>query len=295
MTNTVATQIAFKRILVPTDFSDVSRRALDYAEEVARKFGSELVVAHASQFLNPIAPPEALWIDQGRAQQLIVQQNEEQLEQIGEALRSDGFQAQTVSDIGPVGDEILRTAETRKVDLIVMATEGKKGFDRLLLGSDTEHVIRRAECPVLVIGPKAAAVGDQVWHPRNVLCAVDLAPSALPTAIYACQLSNEYHASLTFFHVEKAAREAKDDDLNQFDRALTDAVPPIKDRLHTWKTLVSEKDTGLAIVDEATREHADLIVMGAHGASGAAAHGLRGVAPHVFAEAHCPVMILPGP
>lgn len=129
MTNTATAQIAFKQILVPTDLSDVSRRALEYAKEIARKFGSRIVVTHVSQCLKPFTQPEDLWMDQ-RAQEL-EQLIEKQVEQIGEELRSEGFQAQIASVAGVVAGQVLELARREKTDLIILDTEAKKGLERL--------------------------------------------------------------------------------------------------------------------------------------------------------------------
>ena len=290
MTNTSTVQIAFTQILVPTDLSDVSRRALEYAKEIARKFGSRIVVILVSQCVNPLTPPEGLWME--RNAQELEQLTEEQVEQIGEELRSEGFQARTASVAGTVADQVLELARREKADLIILGTHGKKGWERLFFGSKAEDLVRCAGCPVVVIGPCVPPVNDQVWHPRRVLCPVDLDPGSIPIAIYAFQLSEELRASLTLLHVENVARETKEYDLAKFERSLAEAMPCEGKKGHTWKTLVADTAPDLAIAELAKAGHADLIMMGAHSGSRATAHWFRGIAPHVFAEAPCPVMTL---
>jgi nucleotide-binding universal stress UspA family protein len=290
MTNTATVQIVFKQILVPMDLSDVSRRALGYAKKIARIFGSRIVVTHVSQYVNPFTPPEGLWMEQ--SVQELEQLTEERLEHIGEELRSEGFQAQMASLTGGVDDQILDLASREKADLIILGTEAKKGLERLFFGSKAEDLARCAGCPVVVIGPCVPPVNDQVWHPRSVFCPVDLDPGSIPIAVYASQLSEELCASLTLLHVETVARETKEFDLAKFERSLAEAMPREGKRGHTWKTLVSDTAPGPAIAEIAKAGHADLIIMGAHSASNAAAHWFRGIAPHVFADAPCPVMTL---
>jgi nucleotide-binding universal stress UspA family protein len=117
VTSPIPATIAFERILIPTDFSDTSQRAVEYAKSFARRYGSHLLLAHVNQPANPITPPENIWIDQGMSQEQI----EEQLEQIGAELRSEGFQAQTISVTGTVQSELLSLATKERADLIVIA------------------------------------------------------------------------------------------------------------------------------------------------------------------------------
>ena len=151
--NTVA--VTFERILVPTDFSETSERALGYAKAIARQENSQLLLVHVNPPVNLVTPPEAAWIDEGEIQSA----QEERLEQSGAALRSEGFRARTISLTGPLYDELLSAVRQNEVDLIVLGTHGRKGYDRLLLGSDAEAILRQADCPVLLVGPRAGPPG----------------------------------------------------------------------------------------------------------------------------------------
>lgn len=278
--------IAFERILIPTDFSDASQRALEYAESIARQYGSHLLLAHVNEPVNLITLPEDAWTDQRRAQEQI----EQQLDQMGAELRSNGFQAETVSVTGLVASELLSLAAKESADLIVVGTHGRSGVDRFLLGSDAETLLRRAVCPVFVVGPKAPAAGDGAWSPKEVVCASNLDLKTAPIAAYAYRLACQYHATFTLFHVEDAGDEIRD--WPQFEKALTQILSDKLGSIHSLWREFSEKTTGLTIVDFAKERHSDLIIMGAHSASTVASHLLRGIAPHVFAEAPCPVMTL---
>jgi len=287
VTSPVPAIIAFKRILIPTDFSDTSQRAVEYATSIARPYGSHLILAHVNQHVNPITPPENVWIDQGMAQDQI----DQQLQQIGAELRSKGFQARTVSVTGVVQSELLSLATKERADLIVVGTHGRSGVDRLMLGSDAEALLRRAVCPVFVVGPEAPTAGDQAWNPKEVVCASNLDLKTAPVAAYAYRLAFQYHAAFTLFHVEDPAA-SEGQDWPRFEGALTQILSGKPGPIHSLWTEFSERTTGLTIVDFARERHSDLIVMGAHSASAAASHLFRGIAPRVFAEAPCPVMTL---
>lgn len=287
MTSPIPTTIAFEHILIPTDFSDASQRALEYAESIARQYGSHLLLAHVNAPVNVIALPENVWTDQRRAQEQI----EQQLDQMGAELRSNGFRAETVSVTGLVADELLSLATKERADLIVVGTHGRSGVDRFLLGSEAETLLRRAVCPVFVVGPGALAAGDEAWSPKEVVCASSLDLKTAPVAAYAYRLACQYHAEFTLFHVEDPAM-SEGQNWPEFEKALTQILSDKPGQMHSLWTEFSEKTTGLSIVDFARERHSDLMIIGAHSASAAASHLLRGIGPQVFAEAPCPVMTL---
>ena len=142
--------VTFEHILVPTDFSEISQRALEYAKVIAKLGNSELLLVHVNPPIDLITPPEAAWVDLSEVQSL----QEEQLEQSGAALRSEGFRAQAISVTGPLYDELLSTVKQYKADLIVLGTHGKKGLERLLLGSDAEAVLGRRIAPSFPWAPQ---------------------------------------------------------------------------------------------------------------------------------------------
>lgn len=288
MTTLAPVQITFEHILIPTDFSDLSQRAVEYAKAIARRFHSQLLLAHAYQPINPIAPAESVWVDQAQIQQELVKE----LEKAGAALRAEGFQAEALSLVGETRNEILSTAGQRKVDLIVMGTHGMKGFDRLMLGSESEDVLRHAPCPVLVIGPAVPPPPTNGWNPREIICATSLDPEAAPVAAYAYALAREYQAGFLLLEIEGSAGSGSTDDLSHFEAAFKQSLPGNLNFEAALQTLLSEKKTGETIVDVAKERHADLIVMGARTASAAATHFARGTVPQVFAEAPCPVLTL---
>jgi nucleotide-binding universal stress UspA family protein len=173
MPTTHPVAVTFEHILVPTDLSDVSRRALEYAKTLAKPGNSELLLAHVSPGANLITSPEAAWIDAAEIEGL----EEQELEQRGATLRSEGYRARTISLVGPLCDQLLSAIKENQVDMIVLGTHGRKGVERLLLGSDAEAMLRHAHCPVISIGPVVEET--KTWHLREGSAAwsrVDTAP-----------------------------------------------------------------------------------------------------------------------
>ena len=137
-----------KRILAPTDFSDVSKSGLRYALEMARDAGAEVIVYHAIDF-------GADWHNRG------AEYNRNLLENCRRVL--DRFLAENFADcidlvevrqvveFGAAHKNIVEKAADDGVDMIVMSTHGRTGVDHFILGSTAEKVVARAPCPVLVV------------------------------------------------------------------------------------------------------------------------------------------------
>lgn len=288
MTTMTSTQVAFDRILVPTDFSDVSDRALEYAKSIAKPANSELLLVHVNPPVNSISPPEAGWIDQNA----FLQGAEEQLEENGAALRSEGFRANAISVTGPFQDEILSLVKRERVDLIVLGTHGRSGLERLLFGSDAEAVLRNVSCPVLTVGPAAPPLGSQIWRPKDVVCTTTLDPGSAWVAAYAYTLACRLGATFALLHVHGSKTRSGDSDSGSFERALREHLPADLNRNPPLLTVLSDPRPEEKIVDFVRKRSSGLIVMGARTASAPATHLVRGIAPYVLAASSCPVMTL---
>jgi len=146
-------------ILVPTDFSEPSDAALDYAATLAAKVGASLHLLHvfedpyvtggafAAEMYAPIGPDlrESLY-------------QEAKARLAGRLVKIGGARFNATAEVysGPTAKAIAEYAKKNGVDLIVMATHGRGGMAHLLLGSVAERVVRTAPCPVLTIRTAAA-------------------------------------------------------------------------------------------------------------------------------------------
>ncbi len=140
-----AKSISMNRILVPVDFSDHSRKALEVANELAGVFDAQLDLVHV---LQNVAMPSSLGITYPSvANQEVHDRAKESLQKlVHDTPKADVF----VVD-GLPAHEITRLAQDRGVDLIVIATHGMTGFERFLMGSVTEKVLPLAPCPVFTV------------------------------------------------------------------------------------------------------------------------------------------------
>jgi nucleotide-binding universal stress UspA family protein len=138
--------------LCPTDFSEAAFVALKRAEELARHFGAELIVAHVIPtlpgphlFPDPQAP---LNFDVSLYQQELAIKAEEMLKDL---VSHHKVETRNLVTTGEAAPEILRIAQQEHADLIVIASHGLTGWRRLVFGSVAEKVVRQAACPVLTI------------------------------------------------------------------------------------------------------------------------------------------------
>jgi len=140
--------IEIQKILVPTDFSEYSQRALKYAVALAQSFKAKLYVVHVWEQSIVAAPTETfhaeIWVEAEKSER-------EQLNQLTQELRTKGIDAEPVFGSGIAHGEIVKTAKELEVDLITLATHGRTGLRHLVFGSTAEKIIRLAPCPVLVV------------------------------------------------------------------------------------------------------------------------------------------------
>lgn len=145
----------FQRLLLPTDGSALSRTAERHAIELAGALGAELVVLQVAPklsrtLLNPavaaarmdLKDVERFWIEAG---------DDYVAKVVGKAERAGVSARGIVSVSDDVAGSILAAARKHRCDLIVMASHGRKGVERLLMGSETQHVLTRGDLPVLVV------------------------------------------------------------------------------------------------------------------------------------------------
>jgi nucleotide-binding universal stress UspA family protein len=148
--------VRFQRILVPTDFSPESDRALEYGVTLVEKFGASIHVLHV---LEAFAGAEPLvWQFENR--RVVEEKVEEQAWiEIHNLLSTDEqkrLRATLAVEWGTPFAEIVRYAREKKIDCIAMGTHGRGRVEHLLVGSVTENVVRRAPCPVLTVPSQAS-------------------------------------------------------------------------------------------------------------------------------------------
>ncbi|HLG57492.1 MAG TPA: universal stress protein [Vicinamibacterales bacterium] len=302
--------IEIRRILCPIDFSDFSRRALDHAVVIARWYESTITLVHVS----PIVPLAAYAPGSGvvPSANLSPEERAALLASLKEFAAPDAaagvpFDYQLTE--GRAAAQILNAAETLSSDLIVMGTHGRSGFERMILGSVTEKVLRKAACPVLSV-PRSSL--DVVPVPplfKRILCAVDFSDCSMQGLHYAMSLAQEADASLTVLHVIDLPPEVSDvqgmmvggavsfqDYIAQAGedrrKRLKDAVPDaVREHCHV-ETVLATGTPYREVLRVAAEQTSDLIVIGLHGRGPVDLLFFGSTAQQVVRSAPCPVLTL---
>jgi nucleotide-binding universal stress UspA family protein len=150
--------LPWRKILLPIDFSDNSRRAFDFGAELARDSGAELSLLTV---VDDTFPYPELWAWDRPDEEYYRTMRERSLGQMEELLQSaPGIGAQRLVVRGRPREEIAAVAAEVEADLIVMARHGSGGIRAAIMGSTTESVLRTAPCPVLVLPPEPVSEGS---------------------------------------------------------------------------------------------------------------------------------------
>lgn len=138
----------YKRILVPTDGSEFARKAELHALFLAKVSGAEIIALSVSenQFITGISVTDEI----EQLNLILKDRCEEDLKEF-EEMNEDGVKISSIIREGSPANVILDVAVEEDIDLIVIGSSGKSGFDRFILGSVSDKVVNAAKCPVLVV------------------------------------------------------------------------------------------------------------------------------------------------
>jgi universal stress protein A len=142
-----------KAILVPTDFSEYSDKAIKQAADIAAQNGAKLYLLHVLGWIQQCAvdyciSAETIQSLYGESEKAAKKRMEEEVEKILSSKKID-----VVFDVkvGVAHDEIVKEQDEKKIDLIVIASHGRTGIRKILLGSVADRVLHEAKCPVLLV------------------------------------------------------------------------------------------------------------------------------------------------
>jgi nucleotide-binding universal stress UspA family protein len=196
-----------------------------------------------------------------------------------------------------------------KADLLVIGTHGRSGFERLLLGSVAEKVLRKASCPVMTVPsrlPDGVAAGPVLY--KRILCPVDFSDSSLHALKHAISLAQEADGQLTVLHVvehefENTAEMASVDEAgmtigdvltqreNALQRRLQEIVAGAPEFCRA-EALMTRGKPWREVLRVAEEQQSDVIVMGVQGRGAADLLFFGSTTQHVVRDASCPVLTL---
>ena len=276
------TNVSLAKILVATDFSEMSDRALEQALSLARDYNSRIFLAHILP-LDVQRVPEITEVSRGKMRRLA----QEGMERIVASNRLLSVPHEQIIEAGPLWPSIEALIKKHGIDLIVVGTHGKSLVHKILIGSSAEEIFRQARIPVLTVGPAAWREPLYGVKFKNILFATAFGVGAEREAAYAFSLAQEHHSRLTLLHVQQ-----RPDEEQAIVHQLQELVPAGVD-LHCLPLFrVEQGDPVNEIFRVAEDTQADLIVIGAKSRKGLAGHMPHTTAYRVVCRASCPVLTI---
>jgi nucleotide-binding universal stress UspA family protein len=292
---TAVNRVAISKILVTTDFSEVSDRALEYALALARRYDARIYLAHV------ITPDPFQFAEPQLAQatyEKVRQAAEEGITDILISGKLRGVPHEVLMEEGNVWLTLEQMIAKHEIDLVVTGTHGRGKVQKLLIGSIAEEIFRKADCAVLTVGPAVPNEQKKEVELNHILFATDFGPGAEKAAAHAFSLAQEHNATLTLLHVIESATAYTEESvarLREINVVRLQKLLP--EGSENWCKPEFRAVFGAAveeILNVARDTKADLIVMGAKARNTLAGHAPMTVAYNVVSKTTCPVLTVRG-
>jgi nucleotide-binding universal stress UspA family protein len=273
---------ASNQIIVATDFSPASKAAVRYAASLARHFNAQVTLLHVFQY----APKHRYSVSVEWMSESIRKEAVYKLEEGRRALVSLGVDAQTVMlDDGAVDQQIVSFARTHESPILVLGTHAVGGMERFVLGSTAEEVLRATPCPVFTVGPHVTPATTDSSRLQKILFATDFSNASFASIPFLLKLQKLSGSHIRVLHIADHSAPEQEE-LQRFEpvRTALQAADDV-DYLTLHASNVSQ-----AVVKEAERTSADLIVMGIRQAHEPAAHFAAKIAYQIIAASPCAVL-----
>jgi nucleotide-binding universal stress UspA family protein len=143
----------FGKILYPTDFSDVSKKALDFIKQLKKAGGKEVIILHIldEREIENISRYAKAYLDDEEVEKTREEAARKEAEQMKKELTKSGFDVKVRIEKGIPFRDILRVEHEENVSVVILGSHGKSCITEMFLGSVSENVIRKSDKPVLVI------------------------------------------------------------------------------------------------------------------------------------------------
>jgi nucleotide-binding universal stress UspA family protein len=296
----------FSRILFPTDFSEFSNQAMETALAWARRFGADVHMLHVVTVHNydPFNP------DMGFPEVNIAGSLQDAAErQMAEFADEAATVGPTITREIRTGfspwNEIVTSAADQEADLIIMATHGRKGLEKLFLGSTAEKVVEHTPCPVLLLRPLEQEATVPPEEIRSIVFPTDFSEAAGDAAPISFELAKELGARLTMFHcVEQdvpppyyaagitSIFELNDEVLTVAREQMAKLMPDGLAEELEHDFVIREGRSAQQLIEFASESATDLIIMATHGYSGLEQAMLGSTTDRVMRNTPCPLLVV---
>jgi nucleotide-binding universal stress UspA family protein len=292
----------FGRILVCLDGSDLAEQVVPYARVQASQFGSEVHLLRAIEK----RPREKVTTGSEGTEAAAY------LDTMAESLRKDGIAVTCATVEGTAGEAILTYSNRCKVDLIAMATHGRSGLGRAVLGSIASSVLRGSNAPILIIRPRETGVktAGEIQPLKKILVCLDGSRLAEQVMPFAASQTLRFQAQLVLLQVvsgpldyspgttgaapveDARLGEMTKEALNSAKAYLEQIAAPLRKQGIHVNTTATVGRAGETILGYAGRHGMNLIAIATHGRSGLGQALYGSVADHVLRESGLPIFLV---
>jgi len=262
--------MSIKRILVPVDFSELSKKALEIAQKLASLFDAVITPIHVHIPITEMDEPYALGMSSSVYQDFdkIEQNLKERLDELTRQFINAEMLQEPVIVFGNPAQSIIDASED--YDMIVMTSHGRTGFTRFLLGSVAEKVLRLAHLPVLVVEDES-----DIGNFEKILVTTDFSENSASAFPLAIEIAKKAGSKLHLLHILSYDQFDKDDESSTIEKlrrerlkvVANESFHSIKDSL-TYNVEVTQDSPHESILKHVKENSYNLIVMATVGRTG---------------------------
>lgn len=278
-----------KKILIPTDFSEFADKALQTAVSIAQKTKAEIILLNANEMAVAAMPiAEYYYYDKEKEQSYLRMVNEslnKTLQKIASEMDLGDVQVSTLVESGLLVDVVEEVCNRENIDLVVMGTQGATGMKEMLIGSNTEKVVRNAPCPVLAIPNKVA------YEFKTIVFPTTLRPDQEKAFQKLAQMRNVFNGKIHLLYLNNPANLPDETAIEERkNQLLSQAGLQNADVFVSQQNVFDEEN---AILEFARQVQADLIVMATHQRKGLAHLFLGSITEDTINHSEIPVLAIP--
>lgn len=270
------------QIVMATDFSPASMSAARIAAGISKIFSAGVTLLHIFEYV----PNHRYQVPVGWMLESIRADVQKKLAEAKQALNESGVEVEALMLEGSVpAQQIVTFIRSCQSPFLVMGTHAVAGAERFLMGSTAEEVLRQARCPVVTVGPHVASSSMDRPLLRRILYATDFSEASLAAVPVISALRNATAVHLQILHVSANPGSGIDE---------TQGFDSVRRLLGVTESdeyvVLSGTNAAQAVVDEAERCEADLVVLGVKRAPAFVAHVSPKVAFQIVAASPCAVL-----
>jgi nucleotide-binding universal stress UspA family protein len=286
--------ITFQKILCPVDFFPGSLHAFEYALKLAKHYGARVIALNVVEPLMPTVYETAFSMPDFTSQ--LENESKRLLKELETTAAKVGVPLELQVKIGDITTEIRQAIGKTGADLVVVGTHGSRAFERWLMGSVTEKLMRHCPVPLLVIGGRRKA-GTPPPEIHSILVTTDFSDGTADALKHAFSIAQESQAEIELLHVVNELAlvdaEIREKAIDSVRKNLELLVPETAKPWCVTKTTVATGSPYQEILKAARKKKLGLIVMNIHGKGMLERVLIGSTAERVVRGAACPVLLIP--